>query len=374
MVRLSFEDGGADEFLFIGLAGPSMTDNVLTPKTPLGAAILGQKVGSTVVYHVGTAQYKVIIQKCLAPGGTPSRKAGGGEHRLAVMSCGDEEDEAAKVAKAVAELLRGGIAAAEIAVSWRGPYQSGPFESALTKNNLRYRLEGVDGFYDLPETAALLAVVRLIANPLDREALFSSLRAFSHLPVDMLESFAAKWEGPEQVLEGKPAKDKGLAALRQLLAAHEPKAASLEEILPSMAQRLRRLRPDIFRDGFRAPWPAFCRAAGGRRLKDFLAEAGEVAARSRRGAREGVILTPMDHLGDRQLKALFLVGAHEGAIPDLHQERGEDLLPAERELFFGVLTAAEKVTISWPRTVYGKSARRTRFLAELSAPWLIEEV
>ena len=68
----------------------------------------------------------------------------------------------------------------------------------------------------------------------------------------------------------------------------------------------------------------------------------------------------------RSFNVLFLAGANEGALPLLRE--GQDSLPAERELFYGVLAAAKVATLSWARSIGGRPAKRSRFLAEIARP------
>ena len=367
VVEIEFEDGTREDFLFVGLAGP-MDEKVLTPKTPLGAAILGRRVGERVSYAVGNESYQVVIRRCLVPGEESNRRRPAGREKVRVIVGEDERDEAAKVAFAVVDLENEGVPAAGIAVSWRAPYQSRPLEHAFADAGIRYRLEGVDGFYDLPPIQGILALLRLLAEPADGRALFEALHTFTPAPVEALEDLAREWRGSETIaLPRALARAKGVArvleTLRELGAAGrelEPQAA-----LAELSRRLGRLRPDLAREGFLSPWAALMHASSGHTsLRSFLAHAEEIAAKSRRKPRDGVILIPLDLLAGHDFQALFLVGANEGALPLLAE--GQDALPGERELFYGVLTAAKVATLSYAKTIGGRPARRSRFLAEVT--------
>ena len=369
MVSVAFDDGGTDDFLFIGLAGPS-DENVLTPKTPLGAAILGRKVGEVVPYNVGETQYRVSIRRCLVPDPPVAERRSAGSRGLSILVGRDEDDEAAKVGFAVQELLKQGTSPAEVVVSWRGPYQGRPLETVFTQGGIRYRLDGTEGFYDLPVVQGILALLHLLLNQADGRALLPVLRVFTHAPLEALESLAGEWRGPGQAtLPPALARDKGVARVLQALEEIGPQAAALtpEQALIELARRLGKLRPELLRDGFLSPWGAVERATlhyNG--IRSFLAHVDEVAAKSRRGARDGILLTPLDRLGNRQFNVLFLAGANEGALPLLRE--GQDSLPAERELFYGVLAAAKVATLSWARSIGGRPAKRSRFLAEIARP------
>jgi len=375
MVRLEFEDGAGDDFLFVGLAGPTAAGNVLTPKTPLGAAILGRKAGETVAYRVGQNQFQVVIRQCLVPGDPAAIVRPAGQRGVQLLAGEDENDEAARVSFRLLELLNQGTPAPEAAVSWRGPFQSRSFETAFTNGGIRYRLEGVDGFYDLPAVQGILALLRLLVEPGDGAALFLALRTFTHAPIEALEQLAAGWRGPEQsAVPGALARDKGVACVLQTLQRMWPESAKLTptEVLSELGRRLGRLRPDLVRDRFRSPWPAVMQATRHHKgLRGFLAHTKDVAGRSQRGARDGLVMTPLDLLGGRKFSVLFLVGANEGALPLLTDE--QDSLSTERELFYGVLGAASTTILSWARTIEGKPAERSRFIGEAVDTWGMED-
>lgn len=365
VVRVAFEDGMEEDLLFLGLAGP-MDDKVLTPKTPLGAAILGRKVGERVPYHVGDVQYHAIIRRCLVPDDRKTEKkrvvaAAGG---VKLITGEDEREEAAMVAAAIRDLIAAGASPQEIALSWRAPYQSGPFEERLLAEGIPFRIEGADGFYDLFPVQGILAMLRLVLEETNGAAFLTAARTFTNAPLEALEKTAAEWRGPGTELPRPVLRARGMAGFLAALK-ETPTDRPPQGILQDLRQRLGRSRPDWPREGPLSPWTALIGAA--REFADprkFLAHARDVAGRSKRGAREGVLLTPLPMLGDRRFKLLFLVGANEGALPLL--DRAEDALPAERELFYDVLAAAESAAISWARTIGGKPARKSRFLVEIA--------
>lgn len=367
VVEVEFEDGAREDFLFVGLAGPT-DEKVLTPKTPLGAAILGRRVGERVTYTVGNTAYQVVIRRCRVPGEAPRRRRPAvGRAKINLLVGENENEEAAKVALALLDLQHEGVPTGEIVVSWRAPYQSWPLEQAFAAAGVRYRLEGVDGFYDLSPIKGILALLRLLVEPADGRALFEALHAFTPAPVEALEGLAREWRGLEETSLPRPLmRVKGVervfATLRDLSPSADrlaPKAA-----LTELARSLGRLRPDLAREGFLSPWRALLQASSGHTgLRSFLGRAEEVAARSRRRPRDGIVLTPLDLLAGREFQILFLAGANEGALPLL--AGGQDSLPAERELFYDVLAAAETVTLSYARNVGGRPARRSRFLTEV---------
>lgn len=365
LVRIEFDDGVADDLLFVGLAGP-MDENALTPRTPLGAAILGRKVGETVSYMVGERQYNVIIRRCLVPD-----EPGSGKHRtqaaVTVIVGDNEDDEAAKIADAVSAMLSRGTPAPQVAISWRGQYQSEPFEAVLAARDLPYRVEGVEGFYDLPPIRGILALLRLASDPLDREALFPALRLFTRATAESLEHLAGDWRGLETPLPRAMARAKGVARTIQAIGSLAGKVDGMRpvEALAEFGRLLGPLKTGLTREGWLSPWfAAECAAARYNDVRSFLRYADEVAAKSRRATREGILLTPLDLLAGHEFNVLFVVGANEGALPMLRKD--QDDLPAERELFYGVLAAAKIAAVSYARAIGGRNAKPSRFVAEIA--------
>ncbi|MGQ9778343.1 MAG: 3'-5' exonuclease [Bacillota bacterium] len=367
VVEIEFEDGAKEDFLFVGLAGPK-DEKVLTPKTPLGAAILGRRVGERVAYTVGNTAYQVVIRRCLVPGEAQRRRRpAAGRTKINLLVGEDENEEAAKVAFALLDLQNKGVSASEIVVSWRAPYQSRPLEQALAAAGIRYRLEGVEGFYDLPPIKGILALLRLLVEPTDGKALFEALHAFTPAPVEALEALAREWRGPEETPLPRPlARIKGMERVLEALRSLAPAADKLEPkaALTELARMVGRLRPDLAKEGFLSPWSALLQAASGHTgLRSFLGRTEEIATKSRRKPKDGIVLAPLDLLAGHEFQILFLTGANEGALPLL--AGGQDSLPAERELFYDVLAAAETVTLSYAKTIGGRPARRSRFLGEV---------
>ena len=332
---------------------------------------MGRGVGKAVSYRAGQSQHTVTIRRCLVPGEPRLRAQKAASQAVRFLAGDHEEDEASKVAFALLETIKSGISPAEIVLTWRAPFQSGPFEMVLADGGIPYRMEGACGFFDQPVGRGILALLRLLANPADRDALFEAMRTFSQVPAEELEALAADWRGPEnQAPDSTTAMDAGAADVLRVLRDLWLEADRLNpcEALSACGRGLAHLRPDLIRDGFHTPWPVILRAARGhRRIRSFLARVDENAGRSRRGARDGVMLLPLPLLGERKFAALFLIGANEGSLP-LPAEEVQDTLAAERELFYGALSAARQVTVSWARTIGGAEARPSRFVAEVTTP------
>ncbi len=368
LIRLAFADGEESDFLLVGLAGPVAPDNVLTPRTPLGAAVLGRAVGDVVTYVVSAARYEVTIRRCLAPGSPDADHPRRGQRAIAMIVGSDEGDEANQVAFALLDLLGMGTSPDRIAVTWRAPFQSAPLETALASGGIHYRLEGTNGFHDQPAVRGLIAIFRLAAHPDDCEAAVDALRIVARVPAEDLVSLAAEWRGPERLGLPKPLLDSpGVASLLRTLDDiwSEGRDLSPEDALLVMRKYLLPVRPDLVRDGFDTPWRTLVRTARPyRRIGSFLAHADEIAGQSRHENSMEVRLIPLAEMGKLDLAALFLIGANEGALPYL-PTGDADTITAERELFYRALAGAPQVTLSWARTIGGQLTRPSPFLAEI---------
>jgi DNA helicase-2/ATP-dependent DNA helicase PcrA len=87
--------------------------------------------------------------------------------RVALLSCGDERDEAATVVKLMQMLLEADYARNDLALLYRTHAQSRVFEEALRFCDLPYRVVGGLRFYDRAEVKDLLCYLRVIHNPDD---------------------------------------------------------------------------------------------------------------------------------------------------------------------------------------------------------------
>jgi DNA helicase-2/ATP-dependent DNA helicase PcrA len=112
----------------------------------------------------------------------------------------DDRDEAQAVAQAVLEFEGDGFERDEIAVMFRVNALSLPIERALLERGVRYRVVGGPEFFGRQEVKDLLADLRLLANPLDGQALLRILnvpaRGIGDRTVDLLAAEARRQGRP----------------------------------------------------------------------------------------------------------------------------------------------------------------------------------
>ncbi|HBR98439.1 MAG TPA: ATP-dependent DNA helicase Rep, partial [Gammaproteobacteria bacterium] len=90
---------------------------------------------------------------------------------LRVMACKNADDEANWVASEILSLkYRKRCKFSDIAILYRGNFQSRLFEKALREKQIPYKISGGSSFFDRPEIKDVLAYLRLLVNPLDDAA------------------------------------------------------------------------------------------------------------------------------------------------------------------------------------------------------------
>ncbi|MEX2527980.1 MAG: UvrD-helicase domain-containing protein [Gemmatimonadota bacterium] len=92
--------------------------------------------------------------------------------RLTLTECADEADEASWISQAIQEAQQSdpGLALRDFAILYRTNAQSRALEDAFRRGGIPYQIIGGVRFYERREIQDLLAYLRLISNPLDRQA------------------------------------------------------------------------------------------------------------------------------------------------------------------------------------------------------------
>ena len=88
-----------------------------------------------------------------------------------VIECEDDREEARLVSGGIAEALRAGYAATDVAVLYRANHQSRAIEDELRRRDLAYQVIGGTRFYERAEVRDALAYLQVLANPADAVAL-----------------------------------------------------------------------------------------------------------------------------------------------------------------------------------------------------------
>ncbi|WP_420099648.1 ATP-dependent DNA helicase UvrD2 [Corynebacterium sp.] len=264
----------------------------------------------------------------------------------------DETVEADDVARRIADLIKRGVPAAEIAVLYRINAQSAAFEYALDQAGIAYQVKGGDGFFQRAE-------IRQAVQALGQAARKVQARAQRQAQAqDRAEDEA---DGPTGSLV-----DQVRAVLQPVgLTPTEPDGAQERQrwqslsALVDLAAELSATSPGLDLPG----------------LMGLLKERAQAKNPPRM---QGVTLASIHAAKGLEWDAVFLVGLVDGTLPIRHALKGahaQEAVEEERRLLYvGVTRAREHLHLSWSqaRQPGGKATRRrTRFLDGM-VPWEAE--
>ena len=311
---------------------------------------------------------------------------------LQIVDAKDARDEAERVARSIADLLRQGRRPQEIAVLYRSRHMSRAFESALRHARIPYALRGATGFFDRAVVRDALAYLRVINNPADT----LSLNRIANVPprglgansLATLSAFAGQ-RGltladalihPEALalLPSKAAEGaRQLAALLTRWRRLAESAMSPDHLLADVLERTgyqawleQRLEPENVPDA-RAHLQELANAAADHTaLNAFLQEVALLtSADDNDEERDRVQLSTIHAAKGLEWPIVFVVGLEEGVLPHEHSLVTPEGVDEERRLCYVALTrAGEQLYLSWAASrVRGKLAKPSRFLNDIEA-------
>jgi ATP-dependent DNA helicase Rep len=121
-----------------------------------------------------------------------------------VTECDNEEHEAERAVARISAIRAGMVATAtpcdwnQFAILYRANHQARPFEQALRKANIPYKVSGGQSFFDRAEIKDLCAWLRLLLNNDDDPAFLRAVttpkRGIGHQTLAALGEFAGKWK------------------------------------------------------------------------------------------------------------------------------------------------------------------------------------
>jgi DNA helicase II / ATP-dependent DNA helicase PcrA len=243
----------------------------------------------------------------------------------------DEVSEAAAVAARIRSLVDGGTPPREVAVLVRINAQSEAFEDALTAESVPYVVRGAERFFLRPEVRQAVTLVR------------GSARA-----------------------------DEAAGVIGELLVEH------VSAVLAGMGWSP---EPPTARGNQRDRWESLQALLGLARtyvaehpegsLSGLVDELDRRAAEQHAPAAAGVTIATLHAAKGLEWDAVFLCGAHEGALPISHAKDSPVAIEEERRLcYVGVTRARSSLTVSWARarTPGGRGSRTlSRFFDPVAA-------
>lgn len=255
----------------------------------------------------------------------------------------DETVEADDVARRIAELIKQGGPAAEIAVLYRINAQSAAFEYALDQAGIAYQVKGGDGFFQRAEIRQAVQALGQAARKVQARAQDGSQDQSTGNLVDQVRAVLLP-------VGLTPAEPEG---------AQERQRWQSLSALADLAGELTATTPGLDLPG----------------LMGLLKERAQAKNPPRM---QGVTLASIHAAKGLEWDAVFLVGLVDGTLPIRHALKGshsEDAIEEERRLLYvGVTRAREHLHLSWSqaRQPGGKATRRrTRFLDGM-VPWEAE--
>jgi len=274
------------------------------------------------------------------------------------------------------------------AVLYRTNAQSRPFEEALRRIGVRYRVVGGFSFYQRAEVKDALAYLRLVLNPDDDVALLRVLntppRGIGKTTENALRDLAEQkgislWAALEEMAAGKaPLRDfhalitdlrselgraSPLELLHQILdrtgyiglleqrdnVEDTARAENLRELANALAEHLER----------------------GEELSDFLDQASLVSDADDYDERAPVTLMTLHSAKGLEFEHVFLAGMEEGLFPHSRSATNEEQLEEERRLCYVGMTRA-KETLTLTRAVFRRTYASERMLRSQPSRFLLE--
>ncbi len=277
-----------------------------------------------------------VIKRAGSAGALQAQAAAGPEPSWLIAE--DEAEEAQLVAGRIAELIRAGTPASEIAVLVRVNAQTEAYEQALTREKVAYILRGGERFFERPEVREAMVLLRGAARAADEPGDASAPDLVASVTAVLA---TAGWR-PDEPPSGVGAQRERWENVAALVRLAQEAQSDAETPGASPATR-----------------PT---------LASFTAELAERAAAQHVPTVEGVTLASLHAAKGLEWDAVFLVSLVEGMLPISYAVTQEGLDEERRLLYVGVTRARSQLTLSWAKArEAGRRPRKpSRFLAGIA--------
>ena len=261
-----------------------------------------------------------VIARTGGPGALQAQSPSGPEPSWLIAE--DEAEEAQLVAGRIAELIRSGTPASEIAILVRVNAQTEAYEQALTRVKVAYVLRGGERFFERPEVREAMVRLRGAARAAEDaggEDLVASVST-------VLATAGWRPDEPPSGVGAQRERWENVAALVRLAQEAQSDAESAGASPPTLAS--------------------------------FTTELAERAAAQHVPTVEGVTLASLHAAKGLEWDAVFLVGLVDGTMPISYAVTPEALAEERRLLYVGVTRARRQLTLSWAKA--REAGRRPR--------------
>jgi len=328
---------------------------------------------------------------------------GDGE-RIAILECGDENDEGAEIARQVRALVADGRKYSDVAIFYRLNFMQRALETQLSFAKVPYQVVGGVEFYARREVRDLVAYLKLIVNPADdvafRRVVNSPKRGVGNTSLERLVSWAADRRVPltraacsvEALADIRGRGRKGIEVFGEMILRMEgardlPAGSALELVLDEIGmedwlrqmddERLDERQANI--DELRIHAEEYDRLNPDGKLRGFLQDIALVSEIDDMDeSTEKVTLMTLHAAKGLEFPAVFIVGVEEEILPHyraLAEGDADSGLEEERRLFYVGMTRAEDrlfLTNAQTRLHFGQttSTLPSRFLDEIPAELL----
>lgn len=333
--------------------------------------------------NILAASQKIINQNKTRTEKKLFTEAGDGEP-VTIEGVMDETAEAGFVARQILNLEPKYGSFSNFAVLYRTNAQSSPFEKAFIAARIPYKIIGGVRFYDRKEVKDVLAILKLIANPVDRVS-------FERIVKNILSGVGpASIQKVFDYLDLHP--EHNLADLGDLKLTAKASAAviKLENFLKAMRTNQEITAPEIierivdyfnFGSLLRTDTPdgeermqnievLASNASVYDTLEEFLEDAALLSSADESAGDNVVSLMTLHAAKGLEFPVVFMVGLEEGLFPSSRAENSLDELEEERRLAYVGMTRAMKqlfLTFAGSRFSFGGRNYNSpsRFLLEL---------